>query len=407
MAADNTKSHLQSLFKIVYEDHISMLVPMSAPLTKRVKFSEKKKFGRKFEQAVCPNLEQGFTYLLTGNDTGSLNEAVAADIKSAEVEGGQIILKSVIGDEALSASTSGEKAFKAATSYLVGNMVKSMAKRVEINAMYGGSGIGAVSSTNATNKTITLTAQSWASGNFSGGEKMQIDVYSALGVRRGTVAATVSKVDLGTRILTVDAIPTGTVATDVLHFHGAYGNEAIGVHQALTTTGSLWNISTDDYSLWDAPQINASSTKLSFDHIQNAVARSYEKGAEGMATIFCSPTSWKNLLSDQAAKRAYDSSYSAKMAESGHDSLVFHSQLGRIEVVSSLYVKDGDAFLLPLKDYKRLGVTDITFKRPGTKDRFFESINGQLGQELRGYTSQAIYTEAPGRSVLIYGLSNT
>ena len=82
------------------------------------------------------------------------------------------------------------------------------------------------------------------------------------------------------------------------------------------------------------------------------------------------------MLNDQAALRKYDGSYSRNKAENGSESLVFFSQNGEIEIVPSIYVKEGYAYILYAEDWARVGSSDVTFQRPGADGRFFRDLEG-------------------------------
>jgi len=75
-----------------------------------------------------------------------------------------------------------------------------------------------------------------------------------------------------------------------------------------------------------------------------------------------------------------------------------------VEVIPSIYVKEGYAYVLATEDWIRVGATDITFKRPGYEGEFFRELNDHAGYELRCYTDQALFCSRPGRSVLISNL---
>jgi hypothetical protein len=160
------------------------------------------------------------------------------------------------------------------------------------------------------------------------------------------------------------------------------------------------------YNLFKGNQYDAQSGALSFAKLNQAVARSVEKGLEGKVTAFVNPRGWSNMLSDQAALRKYDGSYSKKKLENGSEALSFFSQNGEIEIIPSIYVKEGYAYLLSMEDFVRVGSTDITFKRPGADGNFFRDLENASGYELRCYTDQAIFCAAPGKQTLIINVVN-
>lgn len=285
-------------------------------------------------------------------------------------------------------------------------MLRSMAKKLEIEMLYGQVGYGAVASVSTTQ--VTVATSEWAPGIWAGAEGMPIEIRDAAGTTsRGEFK--IVKVNMETRVLTLDssASGAGVVATDVIWHKGAYGNEFAGIHKILTNTGTLFNIDAGTYNLFKGCEYSAGGAALSFNKLGQAAARAVEKGLEGRLLALVNPRGWQNMLSDQAALRMYDSSYSKAKSENGSEALMFHSQNGEIEIEPSLYVKEGNAYLLSIEDWVRVGSTDMTFKRPGKSDEFFRDLDSSAGYELRLYTDQAIFCHAPGKNTLISSIVNS
>jgi hypothetical protein len=323
-------------------------------------------------------------------------------IKDAQVRGTQLVLRSVMGYASASRSSEGgAKAFKQSTKFLVGNMLRSVTKKLEIEMLYGQVGYGVVASTSGA--TVTITAAEWAPGIWAGAENMPIEIRNAAGaVVRGT--ATIVGVDFELKKLTLSALPAGTVATDIIWHAGAYSNEFAGIHKIITNTGTIFNIDATAYSLFKGNQFDCGSAALSFAKIQDAVAKAVEKGLDNDVMVVCNPSSWSDLLSDQAALKMYDQSYSTSVAENGAKEIKFHGQNGIIEIVPSIYCKQGYAYVISPDEMMRIGSTDVTFKRPGKGDEFFRELDNAAGYELRCYTDQALFCHAPGKNVLIYNV---
>jgi hypothetical protein len=281
-------------------------------------------------------------------------------------------------------------------------MMDSIAKKLEIEILYGQMGYGTVES--VASLVINITDADFAPGIWSGAEGMPIEVYDAtLVTNRGS--AIITAVDLTNKSITVDAVPAGTVATDVIFHKGAKGKEFAGIHKILSNTGSLFGISAASYALWKGSSFAPSSTSvLSFAILQQAISKGVEKGLDSDVMVLVNPGHWDDLLTEQAALRMYDSSYKADTAENGSKAIKFHSQNGMVEIVPSIYVKEGNAYVLCLEDWVRVGSTDITFKRPGQGDNFFRELEDHAGFELRCYTDQAVFCCKPGRSILISNL---
>ena len=359
-------------------------------------------------QPVILGLEHGVTFAGSDEDAFNLNAPVAGQVKDAQVKGSPVVLRSLLGYVAASrAALGGQKAFMDATKFLVANMLRSMAKKLEIEMLYGQMGYAAVAS--ATGAAVTIATAEWAPGIWAGAEGMPIEIRDSAGsVSRGEFK--VISVNMDTRVITLnaDAAAAGVIATDVIWHKGAYGNEFPGIHKILSiSSGTLFNIDVGTYNLFRGNVFSAGSAALSFTKLNLAAARAVEKGLEGPLYAMVNPRAWANMLSDQAALRRYDGSYSAGKMENGGEKLAFHSQNGLIEIEPSIYVKEGYAYLLSIDDWFRVGSTDMTFKRPGQGEEFFRDLENSAAYELRLYSDQALFCMAPARCVLMTGIVNS
>lgn len=343
------------------------------------------------------------TFASSSDDAFALNTPVAGQLKDAQIRGSALVLRSVLGYNAASRAAGGKAAFMDATKYLVKNMLKSVSKKLEIEMLYGQSGYGTVAS--VLGLVITITTAEYAAGIWSGAENMPIEIRDVTGVTsRGT--ANITAVDISNRTITVDAVPGGTVATDVIWHKGAYNNEFAGLHKIVTNNSTLFNIDASAYSLWKGNTYSAASANLSFEKIQEAVSLAVEKGLDSNVIILVSTRTWTDLLTEQSALRMYDSSYKSESVENGSKEIKFHSQNGMLEIVPSIHVKEGYAYVCAPEDLMRIGSSDVTFKRPGRQDEFFRDLENNAGYELRLYTDQALFCSAPGRLVLINNIVN-
>jgi len=402
----NTTQTLNGLFKEVYGDKIKNLIPDGVKLLNKIDFTSKdKQTGNLFHQPVVLGLEHGVTF--AGSDDGAfnLNAPIAGQIKDAQVQGNQMVLRSVLSYSAASRAAGGSpRAFQDSTKFLVSNMVRSVARKLEVELLYGQVGYGTVASTSV--NTVTVTTADWAPGIWSGAENMVVEFRDTTGATsRGE--ATITSVDLDARTITVDALPGGVVGTDVIWHKGAYGNEFAGIHKIVTNTGSLFNISASSYGLWKGNTFGAGSAALTLAKVQKGIAKAVAKGLDSDITCMVNPSTWTNLISDEAALRSYDQSYNSKLMENGAKSIKFHSQNGMIEVEPSIYVKEGFAYGLAMDELMRVGSTDVTFKRPGYSDEFFKDLESSAGYELRAYTDQALFCSAPGKLVLFNAIVNS
>lgn len=406
---DNTVGQLNGFFKEQYADKLKDLIPEGLKIINSIDFISKDKQGGNFyHQPVILGMEHGVTFAASDEDAFNLLPAIAGSIKDAQVRGNPMVMRSILGYAAASrAMKGGSAAFMEATKYLVANMLRSASKKLEIQALYGQKGYAVVGTT-PVSQTMLIAAAEWAPGIWAGAEGMPIDIYDTTGtVLRGSF--TVASVDMDARSVTLTTSPVaaGVVSTDVIYHKGAFGNEFVGIHKILeTTTGVIFNINVGQFNLFKGNNYPAAGA-LSFNKLTKASARPVEKGLDTKLTYFVNPRGWADLLNDQAALRMYDSSYSATQVENGAKSIKFHSQNGELEIIPSIYIKEGYAYGLALEEWMRVGSSDITFKRPGQGEDFFRDLENSAGYEMRLYTDQAVFCMAPGKNVLISGIVNT
>lgn len=409
---NNSVGTLNGFFKERYANELKNLIPDNVKLMKMVDFvSKDRQGGNLYHAPVILNMEHGVTYGSSDEDFFNLNSPVAGGTKDAQVKGSPVMLRSVLGYTAASRAAINGAAFMDATKFLVANMLRSMSKRLEISMLYGADGLATVASVSGAD--ITITTAEWAPGIWAGAERMPIEIrdsssiaFPASGSSRGE--GVVRSVNMDTRVITLEAAIPGVVAGDVIWAKGAYGNEFIGVRRILRqSSGTLFNIDTATYSLFRGNVYGAGSTDLSLTKLNLALARAVEKGLDEKVVCLINPRTWAHLLSDQASLRMYDSSYSRQQLENGSQALKFFSQNGEIQIEPSIYVKEGDAFLLAINDWERVGSSDLSFRLPGQGEDFFLHRPDSTGLELRLWSDQAIFCRAPGRSVYINAIVNS
>jgi hypothetical protein len=400
-----TVGNLNGLFKQVYADKLKDLIPDGVKALNMIDFNDKAdKLGDLFHQPVILGMEHGITFAAATQDAFNLNPAIAGQTKDAQIQGCPAVLRSVLGYNAASRSQSSEGAFQNATKYLVSNMLRSMARKLEAEMFYGQVGYATVNT--YTSNVIAVNGAEWAPGIWVGAENMPIEIRDSTGATsRGTT--TIASVDMNAQTLTTSSTVAGVVNGDVIWHLGAYGNEFAGIHQILSqSSGTLFNINVGTFNLFRGNTYSASSAALSFPKLNQAAALAIEKGCDSKLTCFVNPRAWANMLTDQAALRKYDSSYSVKRLENGSEALEFHSQNGVLEIISSIFVKQGYCYMLALDDWMRVGSSDITFKRPGHDGEFFRELENAAGFQLSLWTDQALFCQAPGHSVLINNIVN-
>lgn len=401
---------LNDLAKEVYSDKVKDLVPSATKLTQLVKFQEAgQKLGKEYVHPVLLTLENGFTYGGPDGDAFDLNDAATSQVKSARVKGHEMVLRSAMSIKSITATDA--NSFEKSTKFIIGNMLKSMYHRLEIQLMYGQAGLGVIESTSGS--TIVIKAAEWASAIWNGieGAKLEIRDSANLNSIRGGSALKVLSVSQKNRSITFTAaLPGAATVDDVVTFELGDGNLAVefkGLHSIATTSGTLFGIDNNVYDLFKANIVDvgddeANPAVLSFEKIQEGVAVAMEKGfGEEAMTVIVNPKSWKNLLTEQASLRQYDSSFSKVKVEQGAQYIEFYSQNGMIKIVPSTFCKEGYAYAICEKDMMRIGSIDVSFKDPMTgEDKYFRHLEERHGVEMRAYTDQALFTPRPSSIVL-------
>jgi hypothetical protein len=417
-SAFETQTTLTGLFKDVYEDKIVNLVPESSVFQKRIKFVENdKREGRLLHQPVLLALPTGMTF---GVGAVALNNPIASTMGDAQIAGaGMTLADRITYDVAAKAASGGVRAFVEATELIVDALTQSMSKFIEIELMWGSSNHGTlgqasvVTTISATSVTMTIDLAEWSAGIWSGMENINIDVYN-VGVLINTLAAvSVVAVNATTRVITVTGNATDIAA--ILALTGtplqlfpylAFGQEMQGFYNILSNTGTIFNINAATYALWQSNTYSALSTALNFGKVQSAVAQATARGLMEDVVVFVNPTTYSNLITSQAGARRYDSSWKSKELENGTETLCFYGPNGKIEIVAHIFMKQGYAFILPMKRCQRTGATDLTFTLPGMPGEFFLQLPGFTAYELRCYTLQAAFLNSPAKAVLITAIVN-
>jgi hypothetical protein len=404
-----TVGTMNGFFKETYADKLSELIPDGVKLMNKISFMAKdKQPGNLYHQPVILGMEHGVTFASSDEDAFNLAPPVSGQVKDAQIKGNPAVMRSLLGYAAASrAALGGQKAFMDATKFLVANMLRSMAKKLEIEMFYGQMGYGVVGSLAGT--VLTIATAEWAPGIWAGAENLPIEIRDATGATsRGNFV--VRSVDMGLRTVTLtsNAAAAGVLATDVIWHAGAYGNEFPGVHKILTiATGILFNIDVGQFNLFRGNIYDAQSAALSFNKLNLAAARAVEKGLDTPLYCLVNPRAWANMLNDQAALRRYDSSYKSSEAEMGSKGIKFHAQNGELEIEPSIYVKEGYSFMLSTDDWFRVGSSDLTFKRPGQGEEFFRDLENSAAYELRLYTDQSLFCAKPAHNVVIINIVNS
>lgn len=424
MAQYATVSQLNGMYKQI-EGEISNLISPLSIVRNKIKFAEGKKIGSLFVEPVVLTNEHGFSWGTPDAGAITLNASIAMTTKQAQVQGYQLVLRSSIPYDAISEGASSTQAFKKTILMISENMMDSATMVNEIDMIYGQTAgvLGQTSaSTNAsaTSTVLTIAAASWAPGIWVGSEGAKIEIHDNtdddLVSSSSDAIFVISSVDFANRKVTVTGTATGITALDTacsgttenIYWYGSVSGTGVtfansmmpGIKKALTNSGTLHNISAATYTAWTGSTYSAASGPLSFSKLMSATALGIGKGRlKGDVLCLTSVDSWMNLMTDQAALRRFDAK--TKSASNGFDDIAFAYGTGVVEVVAHPCVKRGDAFLLPVADFKRIGARELALGAPGEEDMPFNRLADVSAVEARAYGNETVFCRAPNRGVYI------
>ena len=436
-----------NLFKKVYGD-LTDLTPKDQLLSKLIPFSQKQRVGESYVEAVVLSSETGITFSSSAS-AFDLNPPRAGVVSQASVQPFVSVLASIVPWSTISRSAGGGvRSFYDATKFVVRNNLKSHEKFQEVIRLYGqaesllgyvsyftgqyrgetfttGNGVldgltftGGVAPVSGGRHAILLAPGSFASGIWVGMEGLKVLEVDSTGV----VSASGSLVSVNSEFgyIVVDFVPTaatalaasGKATTSDLRvcFDGMQtANDYIGLDKILSTqTGSLFGINTADYSLWQGSQLDLNhTTALSLSNLQEGIANMVNRsGMEGDLTMLMNPRTWATLSNNDAALRRYDSSYAQDTDEAGWEKITYYSQTGKITMMPSRCVKEGDAFAINLPTWSRSGSADVSFTVPGMPHEIIFPLENQAGYAFRSYADQYLFCHAPAQNLRISGIND-
>ena len=419
-----TSQTLTGYFKDLYGDQVKV-IPDIAKFQKAIKFVEaSKQNGGDYVNNVILTQEHGVSYLASDAGLAGLNDRVPMVTGKASIKGSNLIIRSGISYEDAERASSDKKAFASLVPMIVENMTESISKRLEISLIYGQSDLGVCSAAakSGTTSVLTFGAGEW-SGIWAGAEQARVavtqggSVYGPFKIVAVDFTNKTIKLDETTDTNGADGAATGDIddiagkSGCALYFYGSIVKadgtfrDMMGLDTILTTSGSLFGINNTNYALWKGNAVSVSG-RLTFAKLLSALNVPVMKGLQEKLMVFVPVATWQNLNSDQAALRRYDGSYSKENAEMGAKNIKFIGQSGEVEIVAHPFLKENEAFAIPVDKYRRVGACEVTFKTPGKGDDIFLNLENNFGFEIRCLTNQALFPRLVSTSVKIYGFTN-
>lgn len=410
MAAE-TVTVAAGLLKQAYSEDISKVIPASSILQDQIDFvPDGQREGAQFNCPVLLSLPTGFTY---GSGYATFQPIIPSNVQYAYLTGSNINLRDGIANDLISRAMTDKNSFMTASKYVMMALQKSMSKELELNLLYGSSGYGqgsVITASTATVSKLTISAVAWAPAIWSGMENASLTIMNGSSLVGTEGGYTLTRVDIANRILYLTSssgdattlVALNGTTVDVYQNTG-YGNQMVGLKSILTASSTLFGLATTSYSVWQPNTFDVGTAPLSLGKIEDACALATARGAEDEElSVLINPNSYANLVTEASSARRYDGSYSKKKLENGARELEYHGPNGIIKIVAHPFVKQGEGFVFPVSRAKRIGSTDITFDLPGfAGPALYLPSPTNTGVEVRVFTSQALFHEAPSHCVYL------
>lgn len=428
MAQQNTTATLDGLFKVVYGEGPIDAVPEIAILQKEIKFQSTERIGKSYNFPVILSSEAGVTYLAAGAGVQALNASIAAQLKEASVDANQIIIRGQMDYEAAAKAASGKAAFKNASELLVENLMETGSRRLEMAFLYGqsvaGLGVSASSANvNSTSTVITFTAATWAPGLWAGVENAIVEFWKVLDnslISSGVNSVfTVGSIDFAAKKVKFVGTAPGITALDLATTAGVYvcwkgaktaptvWVEPVGIDKIITNTGPLFGIDASTYALWSGSSYAIGGTAVTVAKLLNGVGLAVSKGGlMEEASILLSPVTYMNLAGTMTDLRRQNGGQKETTGIGGFESITLMGPNGKLNLVVHPMVKEGEAFCVPFKRFKRIGSQEFSFETPGRKGELFLHVPDMNAYELRLYGAQAIICTTPAKCLKFTGIVN-
>jgi len=432
MAEFTGTSQLNGFFYEVY-DKIVDPIPESAKGIARIPYKGGAlELGNKLHVNVITSDEGGFTHAAAGAGAFTTNAGVSMETQDCQVDGYQILLQSSIDYESAAKASSSRKAFLEIVGKKLQNIVASSKRRLECEMWHGQRGIGEAATAGSPGSgrvTITMTDATWAPFIWQGKKNHQVVIFdTTTNAAISTYAFTIYAVSVSAKQVTLSEVNSGdatTLATAITssgHTVRLFWNSTIstastlasptwatmlGIMSIAQNTGTMFNINGALYDVWQGNSLSVGSAALTLKKVLDGCAKLADRGCEGDLECFVSNQTWGNINTDQSSLRRYGAE--VKEAKNGSKSIEFYYQDATVRLIGHGMMKGGEAALLEVPKWKRIGARDFSFKIPGFADGqdLFYNDPSKAGVTWRYYTHQAVMCEMPSHNLVFTDIVNS
>lgn len=420
-----TLSTAAANFKQVYDTEINKeVLPEEGVIQEEVNFVEANQrpaggSSSVWNEPVLAVLPSAFTY---GGGLQSWQTIVTSQLQYAFLGGSNIALQDAISFDTISGAMNSKGSFMDMSKYTLMALQKASRRQLESDLIYGGTGIGqtaVATNTSSTTETITITTSQWAPAIWSGFEGMPINFYrhDSPSTKIGTGPYTFTSVTLsganvqqvvitGTSgdITSLDTAINSSGYTLDIFVSNSNANQMVGLKNILTATGTLFGLSTSTYSVWQPNTFDCGNAPLSLGKIEDAAALASARGGKDLdLDVLTNPVNYANLVVEASSARRFDSSYKKDKLENGAKYLEYFGPTGTIRIINHAFVKQGEAFMVPLENCKRVGSIDLSFDLPGYQQQnaLYVPSTVYTGILLAMFTNQALFLKTPSYGVYL------
>lgn len=407
---------LNGFFKKRYGNYHDLLPDFSI-ISDDIKFERRDRTGASYSLPVQLRRSMGWTFA-GGANSGTafaLNPVVSGQTQEALITPTEFVARDQYSYGVAFRAQGSEQAFGDAVDKSFQVMMNSASFALEMALLYGGSSIGTVDtggiSGSGTTRTLTISKASWAPGLWSQMEGGSVDVYDPTLVtkRNSNADITVTTITIGSRQILVTGNSTDMSALtvgDVIVPKGWVGNVFNGLDVFTQNTGTLQGINAATYGTWKGNTFNAGNAAMSFGKVNSAASLSAVRAGMQRLALYVNTYAWADMSTDIAALRTVDKTEKGETVI-GTNKIKYIGPNGEVDVRSHPMVKAGEAFLVPVDSFKRIGSTDLTFNLPDLgEEKFFRQLAENAGFELRAYWDQALFGTDPQACVKITNIVN-
>lgn len=407
---------VDGLYKNRYVGRVEQILPQDAEFQKRVPFDSSNKIGRYYMKAVQLRRPQGVTFSSgsSANDAFALNGSVASTILDAYIDASSIVMQDRIGYTTMARAMSTEQAFAEVFDVVVEGLMTQIRTNIELMSFHGKSDLGTVesASTVSSKRVVVISKATWAAGIWPQLEGALVDVYADSTLASKVTSTTylqVVAVDVENRTITLDGTDYASVTTNnviVPYNTGTAGASwATGIAKAVQTRGTIFGIDNSSYGNFKGNSYASVNGVLTLGKINSAASLAWSRGTARKLTCFVSPWTWTDMNVDATALRRFAESTKAGL-DLGTTSITYYGPNGEIEIVPHRFVKAGEAYLLDLTKWARVGSMDVTFSLPGLPENFILQLPSNAGFELRNFSDQAPFCWDLSSQTYISGIVN-